>query len=655
MPSDSSDHGMKNWKRFRRFRFASLMASMSPKSKKHDRTLLFCSVFFFVLFATMRGQDWNFDLLNYHYYLGYQLVNWRYAIDITPASHMAAFANPLPSVIVYFLLTYLPPALSTAALTLLHCLVLIPLLGIFHLLKAELKPDVTKFGYILGFVLTLVGPMWLTELGSTFSEILILPVCITSVYLTLGLVARDQRSQSIQHFWLGFCIVLPVFLKMTFVMLSAPIGLIALSLVMRNALEKDYRPIILLLLGGLLAIAICGGWNLYLALRWGNPIFPFFNGIFQSPYFDDYNWRDNRWGFNTGLDVIGYIFGSVQPTTTTLELPFADARYAIVFLLLLPLGLVAKFGTYKTSFVLLFIVISSFSIWTILFGYQRYLLPVEILLGITIWVLVEIIVRVSGFRYAILGGALLLTVYALKVPDFGHGEGGENQAGYFSNNMPAEVKDADAIYIMAGNQVSFLAPFLGGDNYFFGFDILSREKINQEIWSRLTELEGKPIYLVALRDEVNGRWELMRQATGSSLDMVTCIDFQSASNVYSICALANTERLDDVVGAYPLEYGAEPVVTNWGSQSFLVGEGMNIQPDGSSAIWIHARNFTGRGMLFLQFGPYRVNKAASVTFNGLTSEVPANVVNTAGDYEIKITDEQGNVYPVGTLSVRPEE
>ena len=36
-------------------------------------------------FVVVRGEDLNWDLLNYHYYSGYALVNGRFADDVAPS------------------------------------------------------------------------------------------------------------------------------------------------------------------------------------------------------------------------------------------------------------------------------------------------------------------------------------------------------------------------------------------------------------------------------------------------------------------------------------------------------------------------------------------------------------------------------------------
>src|SRR5262245_40708524 len=54
-----------------------------------------------------RGQDQNWDFLNYHYFAGYAVLHGRFTTDLAP-SHLQSFLNPLPNILAYLALSSLP-------------------------------------------------------------------------------------------------------------------------------------------------------------------------------------------------------------------------------------------------------------------------------------------------------------------------------------------------------------------------------------------------------------------------------------------------------------------------------------------------------------------------------------------------------------------
>ncbi|NLP61670.1 class I SAM-dependent methyltransferase [Paraburkholderia sacchari] len=97
---------------------------------------------------------------------------------------------------------------------------------------------------------------------------------------------------------------------------------------------------------------------------------------------------------------------------------------------------------------------------------------------------------------------------------------------------------------------------------------------------------------------------------------------------------------------------ALPVVLgNWGPQEARVGEGVNIQPSGESAIWIQAQNVTGFGETWVEFGEYRAVAPAMVYPDVITTSVPNIILDNAGDYQVSIVESSGRRTAVGTLVV----
>lgn len=93
-------------------------------------------------------------------------------------------------------------------------------------------------------------------------------------------------------------------------------------------------------------------------------------------------------------------------------------------------------------------------------------------------------------------------------------------------------------------------------------------------------------------------------------------------------------------------------VKDWGVRATYAGIGVNVQPDGSSAIWIQLEDFIPSGDVFVEFNGLGRGIA---TFSGglLTAGIPSSVISTAGKYGVEVTDESGDRIPVGCFDVYP--
>src|SRR5215831_10866019 len=60
------------------------------------------------LYAALAGQESNYDLYNYHYYIPYALLHRRLGFDYAPAQ-LQSYINPLPFVPLWVLSHHLPP------------------------------------------------------------------------------------------------------------------------------------------------------------------------------------------------------------------------------------------------------------------------------------------------------------------------------------------------------------------------------------------------------------------------------------------------------------------------------------------------------------------------------------------------------------------
>jgi len=117
-------------------------------------------------FIAWRGQDQNYDLLNYHFFAGYAALTGRSA-DVAPMG-LASFFDPLPSVLAY--LAYARLAFPWSAflvgavqLCVVPCVVLVQ-----RELCAGSRHGAADPQASAALLIGLASPLWLRQLGTSF-------------------------------------------------------------------------------------------------------------------------------------------------------------------------------------------------------------------------------------------------------------------------------------------------------------------------------------------------------------------------------------------------------------------------------------------------------------------------------------------------------
>jgi hypothetical protein len=115
----------------------------------------------------------------------------------------------------------------------------------------------------------------------------------------------------------------------------------------------------------------------------GNPIFPLFNAVFQSPELVPTNIMDWQFLPRGMLDALAYPFYWLVGDNRSSEYPFRDARFAVATVLIvlgIGRGLITRtdiFTRRDTQFLLFFAV--SYASWLAVFSIQRYAIVLELL------------------------------------------------------------------------------------------------------------------------------------------------------------------------------------------------------------------------------------------------------------------------------------
>jgi hypothetical protein len=340
------------------------------------------------IYTWIAGEDANWDWQNYHEYNVWAVLKGRYDTDALPAGFQTYF-NPAVYFPVYALRHLLPLPTGFMIIGAVHGL---NLALVYWLTRVLLQNATTLNAVAASILIAAFGPMTLSEVGTSFSDIL------TALPILAGftLILSADGSHRLRYILAGLLLGAAVGLKLTNVVFA----LAAAAAVLLSA-----RPLVAMIclgLGGALGgFATGGAWSLMLWREMGNPIFPLFNGVFQSKELAPNNIMDMQFLPKGFWDALAYPFYWLAGDNRSSEYPFRDARFAVAMLLMLAgIGVrVAKRTAIFTRRDLQFFVIFavSYAAWLRLFSIQRYAIVLELLCGpLIVLLLVRVLAGLSA-------------------------------------------------------------------------------------------------------------------------------------------------------------------------------------------------------------------------------------------------------------------
>ena len=516
----------------------------------------------FGLLAIYLGQDANWDLRNYHFYNPYAFLHGRLGFDIAPAQ-TPTYYNPLLHVPFYYLVSYLPPRAVGFVLGALQGLNLPILYRVARPLTGVAEPCRATVIALAIALLGSVGAANISEIGTVFGDNII----SLGVLGALGLLLSQRRhlGGSVGRAvtiagGVGLLAGLAVGLKQPTAVYGVGLGLAML------ALQLSWSRRLLLVCafggGGLIGLASTGGYWLYqMWSHYGNPLFPYFNSVFHSPMASLADYRDVRFlpqGWREWL-FFPWVF-ALDPTQTA-EGGFRDLRIPLLYGLLLMLLLQRVLGwraarpaagatrlaviDVEAARVLLVFGLVSYFAWLKLFAIYRYLLPIELLAPLGIWLTIACLWRdaTKALYTAALCAALLLATLAPM--NWGRVDWSDNYFGV----VPPTLPDPDrTIILMSGHEptayvIPFFPPqirFLRIQSYFTGPSAIPNG--SDRLMQTLVASHRGPLYILyrgieqATADSAVQAYGLRRQADQCSV-MHTHIEANIDDQIY-VCKLA---------------------------------------------------------------------------------------------------------------------
>jgi len=115
-------------------------------------------------------------------------------------------------------------------------------------------------------------------------------------------------------------------------------------------------------------------------------------------------------------------------------------------------------------------------------------------------------------------------------------------------------------------------------------------------------------------------------------------------------SLAACSKEESTAPAATSAPAATVTVGEWGPQTTAVGAPVNVQADGSSAIWIQATGVAQDAATRVTFGS-NAGENVVVAEKLVTVKVPKQVIDQAGSYPVVIEEPSGRKTTVGNFEV----
>lgn len=376
-----------------------------------DRWLLAVACLVGGLGALHFGFTLEWDLLNYHFYNPHALISDRQAIDVVPAQ-LQSFLNPAFYLPIYLLFQYLGPVAMVFLVGAIQAAQLLLLVLILQQLTGQRLTN--RWILFLVAVLGLAGPVFLHQWGGTQGDTLLsLPVLAGFLLVATDLGRADGGRTMRTGVLAGFLLGAALAMKLTFALYAISLGLASIICFTGS---RRWRMALGLVLGGILGTALTGGaWFIHLWQHYGNPLFPYFNNVFDSPYVGSEDFRDLRFMPRSVPEWLFYPWYWLQDPQRVWEWEFRDIRVLMVLALAFVMPLLAwrRMRSRAPALGLAWIFIAiSYVLWLRLFSIYRYLSVIEMLAPAVLFSSVFLLAR---SRRVILGTLIALLSTQLLV------------------------------------------------------------------------------------------------------------------------------------------------------------------------------------------------------------------------------------------------
>ncbi|WP_422084406.1 hypothetical protein [Variovorax sp.] len=385
-------------------------------------------------FCFLAGKDYNWDLLNYHFYGPSLLLDNRWSQDYFAGS-IQSYLNPIAYVPFYLMVKWGWSALIIGLiLSTINFLNIIVVGSIAKKLFSE-RVDDSRVLIYMTCLLAMAAPAYLQANGSSFND----PYGSVFILIAVRVLLSSKFSSWQQAAWVGFFTGAATGIKLTSATFAVAFMacFIARALFDRRASWRELPAQVALFVAGATTafVILHGFWSFKLLQEFGSPVFPFFNAVFKAPEFQFVNNRDFRF-LGSGLSGLLFLPFDMLRTQSWIysEAVSPDLRPSILMMLAAAAASLSLWRAYRSigirsknsvngasmefssqhvwtpATTLVFFAIVAFLIWGVTSRIGRYAFSLWLLVGPLLGLAA---LKVGGLKFAriTLGVVLALQTY----------------------------------------------------------------------------------------------------------------------------------------------------------------------------------------------------------------------------------------------------
>ncbi len=432
-----------------------------------DRVILGIALVGGGVLSLVLGLDAGFDHLNYHHYNPWGMLHGRIGHDWAPAQ-LQTFYNPLIDLPLYLLAAAFGGRVAGFAMGAFHGLALWLVWRMAWMLLGEfIRSSRTRGGIaVLCAGAGVYAPAVIFEHGGPQGDSTVaVPILAGLLLLLVPGAWRSRRLLVLSGLLIGAGSVLKLTAGVAAVGVALALPLLAPAGTGWRERARAWATWMVALAAG---CALVDGVHLvHMTVRFGNPVFPFLNFLFESPWALAEGYADSPYIPDGVVAHLAFPFAIGLVERTAEYFAFRDVRFALVALALAAAVPVtaARFARGRQlppPAVLFFVaaVAGAYGVWQLIHAVYRYLVPQEVLAPLVVALAVLWVARSWRGAAGIVAVALLIGIAAVRLPP--QPERIPYGAGSLFDVRPPVIEAREGqVLVLAGDEpTSYVLPYL---------------------------------------------------------------------------------------------------------------------------------------------------------------------------------------------------
>lgn len=228
-------------------------------------------------------EKFPFDTLSYHLYNAHAFIHNKVGIDVCPAG-IYSYLNPIIELPFYFAVKYLNeyPKLAAFIAGSPFGVYLFTLYKLFDLIFLNKNRKLKISFLLISLICAAAGTIAVANIGTTYNDM----ICVNLIFIAIFIIFRSvniNRYKNLLLFLCGMCLGLGCGIKLQYSVNT--VAALLTIILCKNIFKISWKNIFAIIAGSVFSFCL---YNLYWYCKifslWGNPIFPYANNIFKSPY-----------------------------------------------------------------------------------------------------------------------------------------------------------------------------------------------------------------------------------------------------------------------------------------------------------------------------------------------------------------------------------